>query len=742
MKKLIILAAAAGILAVPVSASADTSLWIDDDIMPLLNSLGIMQGDGSGGYALDRPVSRAEMAKIAVNTSSHKDETAIGMSVSPFKDVPSSSWFAPYILNGATNGLFKGFVDGSFHPDDTVTYEDATAIMLRVLGYSDDNFGASYPYGQVNFAKNINLLDNVEGAYGDTMTRGQIARMVYNTLNTDMADKNSKLLSIFDAEVIEDVVITEVPNGNSGKVSIGSAKYNIYDGFDSSYLGLTGDIVVRNSADLLCFVPEDRYSEEYIVYSILNNTVIGYNGGIMSEIDLNDDTVCYKNNSKTVYSAIRNSMEMGDVLNVKKSADGSIDYCLYEKGKLEGPVKLVSGTGFNTDSATQFMRDGNKTTESGLQENDIVYYSPQLNMVMAYSYKVSGIYQDASPSRDNPATVTISGKEYKVEGVSAYNDLSSSGSFKLGDTITVCLGKDGESIAGVVSSNSSAVQTLYGYVTNTGKKSFNNPDGTTYSSYYVDVVSADGIEYEYAVKSNPADYKGSVVKVSLSSNGSQITSVQGISLTGYVDVDNRTINGIRIADDCKILDTGGRLSSDEPIYKKLYLQRLEGMNINSGTVSYYHKNSYGEIDELILSEATGDCYSYGIAVSVNSGASGGSCSVEVNGNIQSASVQSGAASTGSPCKIRNYNGQLTVTSKLKSYPYTTTKLSTTSITIGNTEYKLSDEVAVYEETSLRAYNRISINDAVNGDYIFTAYYDKAEENGGRVRVITAVKRNK
>lgn len=54
-------------------ASADTSSWSEDQIMPLLDALEIMQGDGNGDYGLDRYVSRAEMAKIAVNSSAYKD---------------------------------------------------------------------------------------------------------------------------------------------------------------------------------------------------------------------------------------------------------------------------------------------------------------------------------------------------------------------------------------------------------------------------------------------------------------------------------------------------------------------------------------------------------------------------------------------------------------------------------------------------------------------------------------------
>lgn len=738
LNKFITASLVAVLLAAGSTAFADTSAWNDADIMPLLDSLGIMQGDGSGDYGLDRAVSRAEMAKITVNSSSHKDESALGMSVSPFSDVPSYSWAAPYILNGSSNGLFKGFADGSFHPDDTVSFEEAVTMMLRVLGYEDSRFGASYPHGQVNLARNIGLLDNVEGDYGSAMTRRQTARLVYNALNTELSGSSEKLISVFDADFIEDVVITEVPSGSGGKVTTTSGKYNAYDGFSSSYLGLSGDIAVRNSKDLLSFVPEDSRSEKYVIYSVLNDTVIGYKNGAMSEIALKDDTVCYKENTKSTYAALRGGMEMGDVISIKYNADGEVDYCIYDSGSLTGPVKYTSSIGFETNGDTRYMRDGNETTASGLKTNDIIYYSSELNIVMAYSTKVSGIYQSASPSRDNPASVTISGKEYPVEGVEAYNDLSSSGPFKYGDTITICLGKDGKTAAGVVISTAVS-GTQYGYVIDAGKKSFSENDSTSYSSYYVKIVAADGCEYEYPVKNNAADYLGRVVKLSTTSSGTNVSSVQSGGITGVVDADNMKIGTYDVSEDCRIIDTGGLLSVDEPIYKRLYLQRLDGMNLTVGKVAFAGKNSSGEINELILSAATGDIYSYGIITSSSSSGSGGtrSVKVDVDGSISNADISVSGVGNGSPCRVRSYNGKLTVVSGLNRYSGNCTNLTQYSVDIGGKTYKLSDEVVVYKETGVLSYNKISINEAIEGNYKITAYYDSEESAGGRIRIIIA-----
>ena len=58
-------------------------------------------------------------------------------------------------------------------------------------------------------------------------------------------------------------------------------------------------------------------------------------------------------------------------------------------------------------------------------------------MVMAYSNKVSGIFEKATPNRDIPTSITVSGKEYTLEGSTAFNKVYSCGSFEYGDTVTL-----------------------------------------------------------------------------------------------------------------------------------------------------------------------------------------------------------------------------------------------------------------------------------------------------------------
>lgn len=553
----------------------------DSNILSLLNGLKIMQGDGNGNYRLEDSVSRAEFAKVVVAASAAKDTVAVGLKISPFSDVKYTDWFAPYVQAAVRGGLCEGYIDGSFKPYDTVSYEEAVTMLLRALGYSDDDFGVSWPYGQVGMAQSLEMTKDVNSAIGQDLTRGQVARLVYNTLNTKQKTSGVKLIDIFDCKVTENVTIIASHNQdsslNTNEIHTTIGVLDIDDNFDMSWVGKKGDIIVKNDDDVVAFMPADGGSsssglDRYVIYSLLRNAVVCYKDGGFKQIDVKDTTTCYKNTSQTTYGAVKSEMEMGDILYVKM--DGSVvDYVSYEKGTMEGPVKVTSSSWmsqFATDANTQVMRDGNKVTASAILTNDIVYFSKDLNMILAYTDKITGIYEAAYPTKDAPTSIKLSGKEYKVESVEAFNALSSSGTLKIGDTITVLLGKSGE-IAGVVNSTDTVTTSAVGYVTGSGSKTYTNDLGQEYSSYYVTMAGTDGVESEYKVKADASVYLGKVCKVTFKDGVATINSISsssgGVSGTAYASA--QTIGTSKISDSARIIDTFVAKTYNMVAYKRV-----------------------------------------------------------------------------------------------------------------------------------------------------------------------------
>lgn len=752
MKKIISMIIIAASLVIIPSLTVNAAINENDGIISLLKELEIMQGDENGDMMLDRRVSRAEFAKIAIAASPEKNSVAIGLKQSPFKDVLYTQWYAPYVKAAVSAGYVQGYLDATYRPLNTVTYEEAATILIRVLGYDDRTFSEAYPYGQLSKAQSLDLLDDVNAGIGDELTRYQVMRMIYNAIGTYMAS-GVPLCTAHDCVIMDDVDVIATGDQDdtlgTDKVFTSAGTYTKGDFFDVGSAGMTGSIYVKNKKNLVAFVPDKSYSDEryevYFVYSVLSNaSIVGYKNGRFEEIDIPDGTTVYKNQQPATYATIKNTLKMGDTLYIKRTANGSVDYVTYDSNNLDGPVK-ATGDGWITElgvsSSSKVFRSGVESSASAVQTNDIVYYSAPLDVVFAYTDKVTGIYEKAAPTKDTPETVTISGKEYRVESVEAFEELSSGGNYKYGDTVTILLGRTGE-VAGIagesvskVSSSASFSGSAAGYVIEAGRKDFTNPDNTVYSSYYITVVSPDGTIGEYPTTSNYSSSVCSAVSISLKNGKASIsrrTSSSGLS--GKVNASKGLIGDTAIADDVRILDTLGTDSDDIPAYCKVYPQRIDGVNLTSSNVLYYSKNSSGEVDELILRDVTGDTYTYGIVTKRDK--TTGAYTIDIDG-VQNTYMTGFSSSATGPYRFKLANGRFKSMQQLSPYQGYISELTRTEAIIDSKKYLLSDQVVVYTRNISSAYMKIPLDDVINGNYRLTAYYDKAQSSGGRIRIIIA-----
>ena len=733
-----------------VWASESESRWQSDkELSELLSALDIMVGDENGDFNFDGYVTRAQMAKIAVASSSAKNTVAVGLQFSPFSDVKGTYWGAPYIRAAVSAGYVDGYIDGTYKPDNTVTYEEAITIMLRVLGYSEEDFGASYPYGQVGTARSLKLTDGISRNIGDAMTRRDVAKLVSNALDTKSKTTGQDLISVHDCQFIEDVTIiasnADDKTLGSDEISTSAGKYRIDSDFDDSYVGCRGDMVVKDGKYFVAFSSDsDMASGKYVVYSTLNDAIICYADGNNTEVKqfkIKDSTTCYKDSVSYTYGSVRSQIEMGDIVRIRYRSDGEIDYISLSDGSMDGPIR-VSGenwiNNFDINSQTKIMRDGKQVAQSSIELNDIVYYSSSLNMVMAYTRRFTGVYEDAIPSKDLPQKVVISGVTYEVEGAEAFGDLSSSGSCNIGDTITVLMGSDGEKIAGVAKEGESTSKTITGYIISSGKKEFKNSDGTSYTSYYIEAVTAYGTVYTYPTNYDKSSLVNRVSRITIKDGKADISGQVTVStLSGEVSYKDMTMCGKRVADNVKIIDVVKDAYSDVPLYTKTYMQRLDGMTLSQGQILYYDTNSNGEIDEVFLSNATGDMYQYGIvtAVSTVQATDGSQYLVTIESNNQTYSISGvNGMSVGAPVRFAPGTAQAEFAVKLRSISGTVSELSQGYAVIGDEQYTLSDKVQVYRKTGTK-YLSISINDAINGDYYYSCYSENTDPINGRVRVI-------
>ena len=721
------------------------------DYKKVLQTLGAI--DQNSEFAMDSLLTRAQFAKMAVMISSKRDFVATNLSVAPFVDVTHKHWSAPYVHIAVSNGIINGYVDGTFKPENPIKYEEAITIALKLLGYTNDDFGASWPNGQLGMADKIGLTDNFTVSTGKYIDRKDTIKLLYNTLNTPQKNNSSNYINILGYAITEDVTVIATSNEDSSvktdSVYTSAGTFKKSDDFDHNSVGKDGSIITKDGK-LILFLPDDmnKSHETYTVYAPLANDVLVYKNGTITNLGVPSYTTVYSGGQQSTLKNVLQTLDIGYTLNISRKTDGSIDYVTVMSNSLEGPFIATSSFISGYKNAKTVIRDGVKSSISSLESNDVLYYSDALSTIWAYTKKVTGIYESATPNKDTPQSITVSGKTYALEGANAYSALSSQGNLNFGDTITLLIGRNGD-VAGVVGAQSQTEQEEFaGYLIGSGQKSFTNSNGDAYNSLYVTVVQTDGNVYEYTTKANYSQMINQIVTVSFEDGKATLKKQQKQSeVSGIINYETKKIGNYKLADDIEILDISSTDPSDAALYKNIFLQRLDGAKLGVSSILYTGKNDAGEIDKMILKNFTGDIYTYGIVTKAEKSTNGNSASYTYISGGNTSSLTSSAifsVTSGQPAKFIVNGNRLSSVIPLTYTGSLATSLSAASLKSGSKPYSISDKVVVYERTiaTTYAYLDMPISELIESqeDYNIKAYVDDNENMGGRVRVIIAEKK--
>ncbi len=101
-----------------------------------LVELGVVNGYPDGTYKANEVVTRAELAKMLVICLGQGNGINTAGSDTQFSDA-DNQWFSGYVNIATQYNVIVGYPDGTFRPDDTVTYAEAVTMALRALGYKN-----------------------------------------------------------------------------------------------------------------------------------------------------------------------------------------------------------------------------------------------------------------------------------------------------------------------------------------------------------------------------------------------------------------------------------------------------------------------------------------------------------------------------------------------------------------------------------------------------------------------------
>lgn len=154
----------------------------------VLTSLEIIDGYPDGTFKPLNVVTRAEMAKMIIIALGLKDY-AVG--VSTFSDIAKDNWAQGFINYAAGLGIIKGYPDGTFKPNATVSYDEATAMIIRALGYTPESLVGEWPVENTIKAKVLGIFKDINYAGPAGVNRESVATLLYNALGCEIGSVNS-----------------------------------------------------------------------------------------------------------------------------------------------------------------------------------------------------------------------------------------------------------------------------------------------------------------------------------------------------------------------------------------------------------------------------------------------------------------------------------------------------------------------------------------------------------------------
>jgi uncharacterized protein YuzE len=196
MKKILALVLALtlvlGTFSFAAAAPKDVAGTDCEEAVARLGALGIIVGYPDGTFRPDQPVTRAEFSKIIVAALGIGEAAQYAAGVTRFPDVAADHWASGYINVAVDVGVIVGYPDGTFLPENQVTYAEAIKMIVAALGYTPKAEAlGGYPGGYLAVAAEEGITDGVNVIGSLSANRGAIAMMVDNSLEVDLMEQVS-----------------------------------------------------------------------------------------------------------------------------------------------------------------------------------------------------------------------------------------------------------------------------------------------------------------------------------------------------------------------------------------------------------------------------------------------------------------------------------------------------------------------------------------------------------------------
>ena len=343
-------------------------------------------------------VTRAQMAKMMVVALGEEGKvTSAATKKSTFTDIKNGHWAYGYVNVAKDLGIINGYPNGNFGPDETVTYAEATTMVIRALGYDDEvsKSTENWPNNYTSYAKKLNLYDDLGTFTADNgAARGDVAIILWNMLRTGVCTvvgqtgdilkygQGQKMINKYKNYVyLKDATITSVKFDDDYK----NATVKIADDYDSVSITLTADEVLKYYGRKLEVMYKTTTKK---LYSITDQKAYKVKSGSITdvtskkiEIDDDDEYTLPSKSNILLYKVD----SISDAIDATIILDGSTVKYIIASGAKEIKVGLVDEKDVKISKGVYGMKvkvagSSKTTTYSLIDEDDM----PEEDSVIIY----------------------------------------------------------------------------------------------------------------------------------------------------------------------------------------------------------------------------------------------------------------------------------------------------------------------------------------------------------------------
>ena len=159
----------------------------------VLTGMGIIQGYDDGSFLPQRNINRAQVATMIYRAATGDvNDSKISQFVGEdlFDDVNADDWFAGYVNYCGNAEYIKGFTPDTFGPYKQVTGYQVLAMILRAVGYDENNeyTGDQWTLRVAATAREQGLLDNLnpDTNLAEPATRELVAELIFQAIHPDV----------------------------------------------------------------------------------------------------------------------------------------------------------------------------------------------------------------------------------------------------------------------------------------------------------------------------------------------------------------------------------------------------------------------------------------------------------------------------------------------------------------------------------------------------------------------------